>query len=68
MRCVRFCGWGTSLTMGASNYIVSGIGAFIVFVLMFVLMTLADDWDSVNGTENNAPVTYDEACDGIQKT
>ena len=38
-------------------YIASGIGAFIVFVLMFVLMTLADDWDSVNGTENNAPVT-----------
>ena len=44
------------------------IGAFIVFVLMFVLMTLADDWDSVNGTENNAPVTYDEASDGIEKT
>ena len=48
-------------------YIASGIGAFIVFVLMFVLMTLADDWDSVNGTENNAPVTYDEACNGGDK-
>ena len=42
-------------------YIASGIGAFIVFVLMFVLMTLADDFEQVNGTENNAPVTYDEA-------
>ena len=46
-------------------YIASGIGAFIVFVLMFVLMTLADDFEQVNGTENNAPVTYDEACDEI---
>ena len=27
---------------------MSGIGAFIVFVLMFVLMTLSDDWDDVN--------------------
>ena len=47
-------------------YIASGIGAFIVFALMFV--TLAEDWDSVNCTENNAPVTYDEACDGIERT
>ena len=39
-------------------YIAAGIGAFIVFVLMFVLMTLADDWDSVNN----------EARDGIEKT
>ena len=39
-------------------YIASGIWAFIVFLLMFVLMTLADDWDSVNN----------EACDGIEKT
>ena len=44
--------------MGTWLYIASGIGAFIVFVLMFVLMTLADDWDSVNN----------EACDGIEKT
>ena len=51
--------------MSAWLYIAAGIGAFIVFVLMFVLMTLADDWDSVNGTENNAPVTYDEACNGV---
>ena len=35
-------------------YIASGIVAFIVFVLMFVLMTLADDFEQVNGTENNA--------------
>ena len=45
-------------------YIASGIGAFIVFVLMFVLMTLADDWDSVNGTENNAPVTDERMSSG----
>ena len=44
--------------MSAWIYIASGIGAFIVFVLMFVLMTLADDWDSVNN----------EARDGIEKT
>lgn len=46
-------------------YIASGIGAFIVFVLMFVFITLADYFEQVNGTENNAPVTYDEACDEI---
>ena len=34
--------------MSAWLYIASGIGAFIVFVLMFVFMTLADGWDSVN--------------------
>ncbi len=34
--------------MGAWIYIVSGIGAFIVFVLMFVLMTFADDWEQAN--------------------
>ena len=44
--------------MGTWLYIAAGIGAFIVFVLMFVLMTLADDWDSVNN----------EACDEIEKT
>ena len=44
--------------MGTWLYIASGIGAFIVFVLMFVLMTLADDLDSVNN----------EARDGIEKT
>ena len=44
--------------MGTWLYIASGIGAFIVFVLMFVLMTLADDWGSVNN----------EARDGIEKT
>ena len=54
--------------MGTWLYIASGIGAFIVFLSMFVLMTLAEDLDSVNGTENNAPVTYDEARDGIEKT
>ena len=44
--------------MGAWIYTASGIGAFIVFVLMFVLMTLSDDWDSVNN----------EARDDIEKT
>ena len=34
--------------MGTWLYIASGIGAFIVFVLMFVLMMLADDWEQVN--------------------
>ncbi len=34
--------------MSAWLYIASGIGAFIVFVLMFVLMTLSDDWDQAN--------------------
>ena len=34
--------------MSAWIYIAAGVGAFIVFVLMFVLMTLADDWDDVN--------------------
>ncbi len=34
--------------MSAWLYIASGIGAFIVFVLMFVFMTLADDWEQVN--------------------
>ena len=32
--------------MGTWIYIAAGIGAFIVFV--FVLMTLADDWDQIN--------------------
>ena len=40
--------------MSAWLYIAAGVGAFIVFVLMFVLMTLADDWDDVNR----------EGCDG----
>ncbi len=44
--------------MGAWIYIAAGIGAFIVFVLMFVLMTHADDWDQVNN----------EARDEIEKT
>ena len=44
--------------MSAWLYIAAGIGAFIAFVLMFVLMTLADDWDSVNN----------EARDEIEKT
>ena len=39
--------------MSAWLYIAAGIGAFIVFVLMFVLMTLADDWDSVNRDGND---------------
>lgn len=34
--------------MSAWLYIAAGVGAFIVFVLMFVLMTLSDDWDDVN--------------------
>ena len=34
--------------MSAWFYIASGICAFIAFVLTFVLMTLVDDWDSVN--------------------
>ena len=44
--------------MGTWIYIAAGIDAFIVFVLMFVLMTLVGDWDSVNN----------EARDGIEKT
>ena len=44
--------------MSAWIYIAAGIVAFIVFVLMFVLMTLADDCDSVNN----------EARDEIEKT
>ena len=35
-------------------YIASGIGAFIVFVSMFVLMTLADDFEQVNGEVNHS--------------
>ena len=35
-------------------YIASGIGAFIVFVLMFVLMTLADGFERVNGEANHS--------------
>lgn len=34
--------------MGAWLYIAAGIGAFIVFVLMFVLMARVDDWEQVN--------------------
>ena len=34
--------------MSAWIYIAGGIGAFIVFVAMFVLMSLADDWKQVN--------------------
>ena len=34
--------------MSAWLYIAAGIGAFIVFVLMFVFMTLVDDWEQVN--------------------
>jgi len=39
--------------MSAWLYIASGIGAFIVFLLMFVLMTPVDDWERVNGDVNN---------------
>lgn len=38
--------------MSAWLYIATGVGAFIVFVLMFVFMTLADDWERVNGEVN----------------
>ena len=34
--------------MSAWLYIAAGVGSFIVFVFMFVLMTLADDLDDVN--------------------
>ena len=34
--------------MSAWIYIASGIVAFIVFIAMFVLMSLADDWEQVN--------------------
>ena len=34
--------------MSAWLNIAAGKGAFIVFVLMFVLMTPVDGWDSVN--------------------
>lgn len=40
--------------MSAWLYIASGVGAFIVFVLMFVLMTLADDFEQVNGEVNHS--------------
>ena len=40
--------------MSAWLYIVAGVGAFIVFVLMFVLMTLADDFEQVNGEVNHS--------------
>ena len=40
--------------MGTWLYIASGIGAFIVFVLMFVLMTLVDDWEQVYGEVNHS--------------
>ena len=36
--------------MGAWIYIAAGIGAFIVFVLM----TLVDDWEQVNGEVNHS--------------
>ena len=40
--------------MSAWIYIATGIFAFIVCVLMmFVLMAIADDLDSVNGDVNN---------------
>ena len=35
-------------------YIASGIGAFIVFVLMFVFMTLSDDFERVNCEVNHS--------------
>ena len=34
--------------MSAWLYTASGIGAFIVFVLMFVLMNLSNDWEKQN--------------------
>ena len=34
--------------MSAWLYIAAGIGAFVVFLLMFVLITLSDDWEQVN--------------------
>ena len=40
--------------MSAWLYIASGVGAFIVFVLMFVLMTLADDFERVDGEVNHS--------------
>lgn len=39
--------------MSAWFYIASGICAFIAFILTFVLMVLADDWERVNGYVNN---------------
>ena len=46
--------------MGTWLYIAAGIGAFIVFVLMFVLMTLADGFEQVNGDVNHS-----EGLDGV---
>ena len=40
--------------MSAWLYIASGVGAFLVFVLMFVFMTLADDFEQVNGEVNHS--------------
>ena len=34
--------------MSAWLYIAAGIGAFIVFLLMFALMTLSDDFEQIN--------------------
>ena len=34
--------------MSAWLYIAAGVGAFIVFVLTFVLITIADDLEQVN--------------------
>ena len=40
--------------MSAWIYISGGIFAVIVSVVTFVLLTLADDWDSVNGEVNHS--------------
>ena len=40
--------------MSAWLFIAAGIGAFIVFVLMFVLMTLADDFERGDGEVNHS--------------
>ena len=50
--------------MSAWIYIAAGVGAFVVFVLMFVLMTLVDDWERVNGEVNNGEVNNGEGRGG----
>ena len=39
--------------MSAWLYIVAGIVVFVICLSALVVMTLADDWDSVNGEVNN---------------
>lgn len=39
--------------MSAWLYIAAGIVVFVICLSALVVMTIADDWDSVNGEANN---------------